>query len=113
MTHTVSLNGNKMEAVGTQYIKYSNGLLIQWGRAHFPSMADGGKGFATVKFPVAYKSADDYFAIASAEYANSGQPTFMVSTQKSAASLTIYGRSQAMGQITTADAEWVTFGRWK
>ena len=113
MTHTVSLNGNKMEAVGTQYIKYSNGILIQWGTAHFPAEASGGKGFATVKFPVAYKSADDYFAIASAVYAGTAQPAFMISTQKSAASLTIYGRSQVLGQITAADAEWITVGRWK
>lgn len=95
------------------YKKYANGLIEYWGRSNSPSSGAGGRGFATIDFPIPFKSTNDYIVTAAAEYAGSSTITFETSIQRTSASRAyIYTRTNT-GSVTGAWVEWSAKGFWK
>lgn len=107
------LTANSIIAIGNGYVKYANGLLMQWGRAASPASGAGGQGYATVNFPQPFIDTS-YVVTASGEY-NSNYPTFGVSVQKSAADKAyVYTRQIATGGLLFGvNVNWTAIGRWK
>ena len=95
------------------YKKYNNGLIEYWGRANTPASGAGGQGFATINFPVPFRSMNDYIITASAEYASSSTVTFETSVQRHSASRAyVYTRTNT-GSVTGAWVQWTAKGYWK
>lgn len=107
-----SLNNNSISALGDNYVKFANGLMIQWGRVDSPSSGSGGKGYATVTFPQPFVNTV-YFPIATSEYITS-ITAFMVSVQRTSKSqMYIYCRSDSGGAVTGTYIYWIAIGSWK
>lgn len=116
------LNGNNYELGDTNgpyegeriwYKKYANGLIEYWGRCSSPAQGTGGQGFATIDFPIPFKSVNDYIITATAEYANSSTITFETGVQRNSASKAyIYARTNT-GSVTGAWVGWSAKGFWK
>lgn len=95
------------------YKKYANGLIEYWGRSSSPSSGAGGQGYATIDFPVPFKSVNDYILTAEAEYANSSMITFETSVQRNSASRAYIYTITNTGSVTGAWAQWTAKGFWK
>lgn len=107
------LNGKSIADFGNNYIKYANGILIQWGSATFPSDASGGKGYATIDFPVNFADTS-YTIIATATYPGNTLPAFVVSTEvRSTSRAYVYARTVSMTVVTGARCGFAAIGRWK
>lgn len=107
------LNGKSIVDFGSNYMKYGNGLLIQWGTATFPGEASGGKGFATINFPKTFANTS-YTLIATAKYPGSTLPAFLISTDVNSASKAyVYARTTSMSAVTGAGCSWLAIGQWK
>ena len=107
------LNGNMISALGTNYVKFANGLLIQWGEKDSPAQGAGGKGYADVTFPQSFVDTS-YTVIASPRYVSS-VTTFEVSVQKAAKNrVYIYTRvSSGTSAVTGVNVCWIALGKWK
>lgn len=105
------LNSNKPEE-GNGYLKYPDGTLIQWGRAIFPALDDGGTGYAVITFPIAFVG--DPIITATDVYANS-VIVFDVSVQPipGGKSANLYARTNTGAPVTAATAFWHAIGTWK
>ena len=107
------LNGKSIVDFGSNYMKYGNGLLIQWGTARFPGEASGGKGFATINFPKTFANTS-YTLIATAKYSGSTLPAFLISTNVNSVSKAyVYARTTSMSAVTGAECNWLAIGQWK
>lgn len=107
------LNGKSIVDFGSNYMKYGNGLLIQWGTARFPGEASGGKGFATINFPKTFANTS-YTLIATAKYSGSTLPAFLISTNVNSVSKAyVYARTTSMSAVTGAECSWLAIGQWK
>lgn len=107
------LNGKSIADFGNNYIKYANGILIQWGSATFPSDASGGKGYATIDFPVNFADTS-YTIIATATYPGNTLPAFVVSAEvRSTSRAYVYARTVSMTVVTGARCGFAAIGRWK
>lgn len=94
------------------YKKYNNGLIEYWGRCSSPSQSSGGRGFATINFPVPFKDMN-YIITATAEYSDSSTITFETGVQRNSTSRTyIYTRTNT-GMVTGAWVQWEAKGYWK
>lgn len=102
---------SKLPEENTNYIKYPDGTLIQWGRAY--SKPDG-SGYARVNFPKEFADTT-YTMLASPEYASSTYAAFDVSTQQAdnASAIIYFRQGDNPTLITGVYANWVAFGRWK
>lgn len=94
------------------YKKYNNGLIEYWGRCSSPSQSSGGRGFATINFPVPFKDMN-YIITATAEYSDSSTITFETGVQRNSTSRAyIYTRTNT-GMVTGAWVQWEAKGYWK
>ena len=104
------LNGKSIIDISKNHCKFANGLIVQWGTGSFPSSSSGGKGYATITFPIPF-SDKSYTAIACAKYPGSATPAFMVSTDiVSTSKMYIYGRTGNLTAITGAECRWIAIG---
>ena len=107
------LNGKSIVDFGSNYMKYGNGLLIQWGTARFPGEASGGKGFATINFQKTFANTS-YTLIACAKYPGTAIPAFLISTNVNSVSKAyVYARTTSMSAVTGAECSWLAIGQWK
>ena len=94
------------------FIKYSNGLLEQWGRVTVPG---GSAGTGTVKVTLEESYVSDQYNIqATAMYPNASYPTFEVSVQMTTSNtFNLYTRQSSGSLITGVTVQWATKGTWK
>ena len=94
------------------FIKYSNGLLEQWGRVNVPG-GSAGTGTVLVTLEEPYLSGQ-YNIQATAIYANASYPTFEVSAQPMTSNaFNLYTRQSNGSVITGVTVQWKTKGIWK
>lgn len=112
------LNSNSMTIVEQRlsatdgFIKYSNGLLEQWGRVNVPG-GPAGTGTAKVTLEEPYLS-DQYNIQATAMYPSAAYPTFEVSAQMTTPNtFNLYTRQSSGSLITGVTVQWATKGTWK
>lgn len=104
------LNDNKPEE-GTDYIKFPDGTLIQWGQVYFPSVVSGGEGYGVATFSIPFSSNPRMSA--TPRYGGSSSSIFDVSVQVSAGYANIYARTNSGGLVGGAYADWIAIGTWK
>ena len=102
-----------ISALGTNYVKFANGLLIQWGKKDSPSTESGGEGYANVTLPQAFIDTG-YTVIATPIYLSS-VVTFEVSAQAATKDrVYIYTRlSNGTSRVTGVNVFWIALGKWK
>ncbi|HJA66885.1 MAG TPA: hypothetical protein H9955_11350 [Candidatus Mediterraneibacter cottocaccae] len=104
------LNNNSVSASGTNYIKYNNGRLIQWGEA---SVSSG--GYVDVTFSQAFVDTN-YIPVAQARYPSGGEVnTFLVCCQKvDKTKVRLYAKQPYKDAIVTGvSIYWVAYGDFK
>ena len=113
-----TLNSNSMTIVEQRlsttdgFIKYSNGLLEQWGRVTVPG-GSAGAGTVKVTLEESYLS-DQYNIQATAIYPSATYPTFEVSAQMTTSNtFNLYTRQSSGSLITGVTVQWATKGIWK
>ena len=95
------------------FIKYSNGLLEQWGRVTVPG---GSVGTGTVQVTLEEPYLNNQYNIqATAMYPSAAYPTFEVSAQMTTSNtFNLYTRqSSGASIITGVTVQWATKGTWK
>lgn len=109
-----SLNGNSIIENGTSgfnhYIKYANGLLVQWGLVSI-GYTDG---YGPITYPVPFSGTiKDYVLITQASYSGGGVSA-IVTAQKIAMNRGYaYARLVDGSKVDTHDADWFAIGQWK
>ena len=105
-----TLNSTSVTKLDTNYIKFVNGLIIQWGTGKLPSTAEGGQGYSTITLPTSYTT-KDFIVVACAQYPGTANPAFMVSTAiRDASTIYVYGRTGDLSIIRGAECRWIAFG---
>ena len=109
-----SLNGKSIIENGTSgfnhYIKYANGLLVQWGLVSI-GYTDG---YGPITYPVPFSGTiKDYVLITQASYSGGGVSA-IVTAQKIAMNRGYaYARLVDGSKVDTHDADWFAIGQWK
>lgn len=109
-----SLNGKSIIEIGTSglnhYIKYVNGLLVQWGLVSI-GYTDG---YGTISYPVPFSGTiKDYVLITQASYSGGGASTIVTSQKIAMDKGYAYARLVDGNKVNTHDADWFAIGRWK
>lgn len=108
------LNGKSIIENGTSgfnhYIKYANGLLVQWGLVSI-GYTDG---YGPITYPVPFSGTiKDYVLITQASYSGGGVSA-IVTAQKIAMNRGYaYARLVDGRKVDTHDADWFAIGQWK
>lgn len=108
------LNGKSIIENGTSgfnhYIKYANGLLVQWGLVSI-GYTDG---YGPITYPVPFSGTiKDYVLITQASYSGGGVSA-IVTAQKIAMNRGYaYARLVDGSKVDTHDADWFAIGQWK
>ena len=109
-----SVNGKSIIENGTSgfnhYIKYANGLLVQWGLVSI-GYTDG---YGPITYPVPFSGTiKDYVLITQASYSGGGVSA-IVTAQKIAMNRGYaYARLVDGSKVDTHDADWFAIGQWK
>ena len=108
------LNGKSIIENGTSgfnhYIKYANGLLVQWGLVSIGYT----EGYGSITYPVPFSGTiKDYVLITQASYSGGGVSA-IVTAQKIAMNRGYaYARLVDGSKVDTHDADWFAIGQWK
>lgn len=114
MSNLDLLNGKSIIENGTSgfnhYIKYANGLLVQWGLVSI-GYTDG---YGPITYPVPFSGTiKDYVLITQASYSGGGVSA-IVTAQKIAMNRGYaYARLVDGSKVDTHDADWFAIGQWK
>ena len=95
------------------YVKFNNGLAIQWGTINSPG---SGAGLGVLTFPVSFLGSDAYSISFAPIYASPSYPVFDVSFQplSGGAKGNVYFRQHDTAAIITGvTARWIAIGQWK
>lgn len=109
-----SLNGKSIIENGTSglnhYIKYANGLLVQWGLVSI-GYTDG---YGTISYPVPFSGTiKDYVLITQASYSGGGASAIVTAQKIAMDKGYAYARLVDGHNVNTHDADWFAIGRWK
>lgn len=102
---------SKTPEESSNYIKFADGTLIQWGNVSSPG---SNNGYGNISFPEAFANLN-YYLSATPKYFNPSYPVFLVSAQRNGNNKAIVYFRQAYTNaiITGVSADWIAIGKWK
>lgn len=101
----------KIPEESTNYIKFADGTLIQWGTRNSPG---SGAGYAEIAFPVPFASTN-YSITVTPQYFSSTYPAFLVSVAPTAVDKcgVYFRQAWTNAVITGVTSRWIAIGKWK